>query len=164
MVVVSTPTWDEKNDARPFWVFWGMGQGAFIIALLVAKLESAQALDQFRHGQSGSMFFWRCAVLIPAGIAGVLYINLIMNGFWRRNPKIPSPDDAADAEPDISSLGLNEIGDPPPEPETKSGLFQNSSLDDLDPIITRDEIQWKKMLLATCGLAMLSVSFFFMFS
>jgi len=86
-----------------------------------------------------------------------LYLNLLMNGVWHRNPEVSTPVEGDSDSLDISPLNLQASAGQTAKPESPA-LFEQSLLKNPDPIVQRDHIQWKRMLLATGGICTLVLS------
>jgi hypothetical protein len=92
-----------------------------------------------------------------------LYLQLVTNGIWHRTTA--DPDDGQQTESlDIEPLNLSgssqDIAEPSGEPVFGASL---GKMGKLDPVETRDDIQWNKILPATCAMATIIISFILMF-
>jgi hypothetical protein len=147
--------WDEENSPRAFAWWWGVCQ--FLVLLAALRAKAHLFIGFMPHLQSENPDLEklvRFIGLVPFMVVALLYLNLVFNGLWHRNPDLPDPEDEDPGSQRSSSVALQVDG---PEEENLSppGLFEQSLLKDPDPIVMRDQIQWKRMFLATIAMTFL---------
>jgi hypothetical protein len=150
-------SWSEENSPQPFTWCWAASQSVLVLVgfLIKTRVLQSMALTQRNNPGWERAFGFFVFVLLLTTLS--LYLNLVINGLWHRNPDLSLPDE--DAEPSgVTSLHLEEAG-PNGNQLTSPGLFDQSILKNPDPIVTRDQIQWKKIGLATVAVGTLAASF-----
>jgi hypothetical protein len=149
-------SWDEENSPQGFAWCWAINQCIVLLAGLLVKTHvlPSMALMQRDHPRWERIFGFFVYLLATLS----LYLNLTMNGFWHRNVEASAPDEDDPENLEISVL--NPQADAAQTAKnTSPALFEQSLLKNPDPIVLRDQIQWKRMLLATVGAGTLAVSF-----
>ena len=150
--------WDEENSPKAFYICWTISQFCLLFIAILIRLHVLDSIALTRPGNpsgeraSGFLFL----ILMLATFS--LYLNLIFNCIWHRNPRVV---ESSDGVPEPIEVDLFQVKDPEPEKADLEppSLFANAELNDGDPIITRDQIQWKKMLWASLCVASVALTF-----
>jgi hypothetical protein len=151
MTVNASIAWDEENNPRPFLFCWAIA-AVFCVLLLLAKLSA--------HPSTGLKGLTVFLVVLPA----VFYVNLVMNCIWRKNPYYTGYAEDASQEAEAEDAPVSLFATPKAEKEPMKPtreIFSQFSLDAAEPVLTRDPIQWGRMLLATAAMAALIASLVF---
>ncbi|MGA8743243.1 MAG: hypothetical protein WB561_18795 [Terracidiphilus sp.] len=151
MTVGARIAWDEENNPGAFFWCWATTQLILILTyiLIAAHLLPPTALNRSHGGPRVLLLLAYLLFLTTAS----LYLQLVMNGFWHRNPELQSPNDEELGASDLHEVNHEE------EESTPPGLFEQSILKNPDPIVTRDQVQWTRILLATTAMGTLIFTF-----
>jgi hypothetical protein len=150
MVVNARVEWDEENSPKAFIWCWAVSQ---LILLILLTAMPHHSLVAYRHSKSTAAVSFRFLICIPLMITASIYLQLIFNGFWHKNPYCSDWNNNDSTESAGASLHLNE-NDPKEVEPAPPALFEQS-MKSPDPVVLRDEIQWKRMLFATLGMGTL---------
>lgn len=154
-------SWDEENDPKPFLYCWAASQISFIIAGILIKSHVFKTIGLLGPGSSSGERAFGILAYGLLMVALTLYLNLIMNGFMHRNPDIADTDDReveGDVDDSLSSLSIKQRDEAQEQPSVSPGLFERSLLKNPDPVVLRDAVQWKRMILATSCVGILFVT------
>ena len=115
MPVNVSASWDEGSSLGLLGCCWSAIQFTFLLVGFLVKIHLLHSTALMRFESPLWVRIPGYLVYLLVMITGALYLNLIVNGIWHKNP-------------DIS------------EPFAK--LFEQSVLKNPAPIIRRDKIQW----------------------
>jgi hypothetical protein len=160
--------WDERNSPRAFYLCFGIAEIATSAIWMLAKLHLIRTVYLLEKDNPLPIRFLGLLVLGLTLATLSLYCNLMINGIWHRNPATINVPEDGDAEPDDSPINLlsSPVVKENAEINKPGSLFANASLDDVlgDPIITRDQIQWRQMAMATAAMIVCCTVFVLLFS
>lgn len=140
--------WDERNSSRPFLWFWVLTQFVLLLRILSIKF----------HAPNSSISQTLLIVSVLLGIGAIaVFAQLVVNCIWHRTQ--PDSGDDGDSSESLGISPLNLEEHPVSAATSDSGPKFDTNLES-DPIETRDQIQWKKLLIATAGIGTLALSFY----
>ena len=136
--------WDEENSPAGFYLSWAICFVLTAILLNPFHLVWQEHRAILRAGSTEWTSWPGILWLLTSLIAFAMYANLIVNAILHRNPDL---DESTNEE---QSDGLNpgtrtdfSVSDASPK------LFEQSIEKNDDPIVVRDEIQWRRIGVST---------------
>ena len=161
MAVNARIYWDEKNSSKTFFICGAVLEFTLLTIALLIHFHKIDSIAFERPGNPSAERFFGFLFYVFMLSTFTLYLNLIINCIWHRNPKAVEPSDNV---PDPVEVDLFQVKDPEPEKADLEppSLFANAELNEGDPIITRDQIQWKKMFWSTLCAASVVLTFVFL--
>lgn len=130
--------WDKENNPNAFAWCWVASQFTLLLFALLARTHIFHSLALMQRVNPRWEKYLGLSVYLLLLVTVRLYLNLLMNGLWHRNPDLHSEEAKTNS------------------PE----LFEQSLLKSPDPIVIRDEIQWKRMLLSSVAMSILAATMY----
>jgi len=162
-------SWDEQNSPTAFAYFWALSQTILLLSYLLVRIQTISSMAF----EKSSSLEWAQVLgfveMICCLLALGLYLQLVINGIWHRtNPETSTENELESL--DISPLQLNTDRDPMEGRSVEQDAFSAplfgptlEKMEKFDPVVVRDQIQWKRIILATVGMATIATSFVFLF-
>jgi hypothetical protein len=144
-------SWDEENNPRPFYFCWGVCQLLLLVTVVLLRMHILKSVIFLAPGNGLWIRSFGFMLLISLLATGSLYLNLMMNAIWHRNPDLGSETNE-DEDSDQPMSHFTSSQDNPDTPKIAPGLFDQSVLKSSDPIILRDQIQWQRMGISTLAI------------
>jgi len=137
--------WDEENSPNPFYRLSAISELLLFVTWCLMRGHQIPSGPLLQATNPSGVRFLGFVVLVVCLTAIYLYFNLVINGIWRQNPSFSGESD-------------DEVRNEEDRPSDK-GIFASSLSNSIDPIITRDEIQWNRIIPGTLAAGVMVLTF-----